>query len=65
MDSIFGQHEVTSSKDGRKGIRTSMWSILDLSVLELAGNFSLKCNSGNSSFHHLLEHDLLLLVVSA
>ena len=39
-------------------------SILDLSVLVLAGNFRLKCHSGNSSFHHLLEHDLLLLVVS-
>ena len=39
-------------------------SILDLSVLVSAGNFRLKCHSGNSSFHHLLEHDLLLLVVS-
>lgn len=39
-------------------------SILDLSVLVLAGNFRLKCHSGNSSFHRLLERDLLLLVVS-
>ena len=39
-------------------------STLDLSVLVLAGNFRLKCHSGNSSFYHLLEHDLLLLVVS-
>ena len=39
-------------------------SILDLSVLVSAGNFRSKCHSGNSSFHHLLEHDLLLLVVS-
>ena len=39
-------------------------SILDLSVLVLAGNFRLKCHSGNSSFHHLLENDLILLVVS-
>ena len=41
-------------------MRTSMWSLLDLSVLELVGNFSLKCNSGNSSFYHLFENDLLL-----
>ena len=40
------------------------FSILDLSVLVLAGNFGSKCHSGNSSFHHLLEHDLLPLVVS-
>ena len=38
-------------------------SILDLSVLVLAGNFLLKCHSGNFSFHDLLGHDLLLLVV--
>ena len=39
-------------------------SILNLSVLVLAGNFRLKFHSGNSLFHHLLEHDLLLLVDS-
>ena len=39
-------------------------SIFYLSVLVLAGNFRLKYHSGNSSFHHLLDHDLLLLVVS-
>ena len=37
-------------------------SILDLSVLVLADNFCLKCHSGNPSFQHLLEHDLLILV---
>ena len=39
-------------------------SILDLSVLVLAGKFCSKCHPGNSSFHHLLKHDLFLLVVS-
>ena len=32
-------------------------SILDLSVLVVAGNFLLQCHSGNSSFHHLLGRD--------
>lgn len=40
-------------------------SILDLSVRVLAGNFRLECHLGNSSFYHLREHDLLLLVVSS
>ena len=32
-------------------------SVLDLSVLVLAGNLRLKCHSRNSSFHHPLEKD--------
>ena len=37
-------------------------SILDISSLVLAEHFRLRCHLGNSSFHHLLEHDLLLMV---